>query len=62
MTLLTEIEAFCHRNAMAETAFGLRALNDKGFVRELRNGRDLKLSTVEKVRAWMAAHEGKSNG
>ena len=62
MTLLTEIEAFCHRNGMAETTFGRRVVNDNSFVRDLRNGRDVKLSTVQRVQAWMAAHEGKSNG
>lgn len=61
MTLLTQIEAFCHRNRMTETRFGKSALNDPSFVHELRRGRDVKLSTAERVQAWMADNEGGGN-
>lgn len=57
MTLLQEIEAFLADTGMSATSFGKLALNDPPFVQQLRKGRDLKLSTAEKVRAFMAGYE-----
>ena len=57
MTLLQEIEAFLLANSMSATAFGADALNDPPFVAQLRNGRDVKLSTAERVRKFMADPE-----
>lgn len=54
MSLLAEIEAFLAEQRMSATAFGLDALNDPGFVPGLRAGRDPKLSTAERVRAFMS--------
>ena len=56
MTLLQEIEVFLAEAAMSPTAFGLLTLNDPAFVPNLRSGRDPKLSTAEKVRAFMQEH------
>lgn len=55
--ILTEIEGFCERHGLAETRFGEMAMGDKPFVRQLREGRDVRMSTVEKVRAFMASYE-----
>ena len=52
--LLAEIEAFCARTGMTRTAFGMEALGDPSFVGTLAKGRDLRLSTVARVRAFMA--------
>lgn len=57
MTLLQEIEAFLLANSMSATAFGADALNDPPFVAQLRNGRDVKLSTAERVRKFIADPE-----
>lgn len=56
MDLITEIEAFCTEHDLTEGQFGLGALNDKNFVIDLRNGRDLRMSTLERVRNWMAEY------
>lgn len=48
-TLLTEIEAFCTRHEMSEWQFGEAVLNDRHFIRQLREGRDVRLSTVTRV-------------
>ena len=53
MTLLQEIEAFLKATGMSATAFGIKALNDPPFVQQLRDGRDPKLSTAERCRAFM---------
>lgn len=55
--ILTEIEGFCQRHGLAETRFGELAMGDKPFVKQLREGRDVRVSTVEKVRAFMASYE-----
>lgn len=53
MTLLDEIEAFLEAKDMSATAFGIKALNDPPFVAQLRAGRDIKMSTADRVREFM---------
>jgi hypothetical protein len=55
-TLLTDIEAFLRANpSFSATSLGDRALGDRHFVRQLRNGRRVWPETEEKVRAFMLA-------
>ena len=54
--LLHEIEQFCLRHGMSETRFGELALNDKPFVSQLKAGRDLRGSTAERLRLFMAEY------
>lgn len=56
MTLLDEIEAFLKATGMSATAFGTKVLNDPPFVQQLRDGRDPKMSTAEKVRSFIAGY------
>jgi aspartate carbamoyltransferase catalytic subunit len=56
--LLAEIEAFCARHGLSETRFGELALHDKPFVSQLRGGRDLRSSTVHRLREFMAGYTG----
>lgn len=51
--LLADIEAFTAEHAMSEWQFGEAVLNDRHFVRQLRDGRDIRFSTAERVRAFM---------
>lgn len=53
--LLGEIEAFCATREMSVTTFGLRAVNDPNIVPQLRGGRDVRLSTVERLQTFMRA-------
>lgn len=53
MDLLNEIEDFLKSSGMSATAFGTAALNDPPFVQQLRNGRDIKMSTAERIRAFI---------
>ena len=62
MTLLAEIEGFLAQSGMSATAFGIDALNDPGFVPGLRAGRDPKLSTAERVRAFIVRKREDGNG
>jgi len=54
-TLLSEIDTYRQRKGMAETSFGRLALNDGHFLRRLREGGNVTLRTVERVRAFMRA-------
>lgn len=40
--LISEIEAYCARTGMSESAFGRKAVGDSHFLAELRGGRDLR--------------------
>lgn len=53
MDLLKEIEDFLKSSGMSATAFGTAALNDPPFVQQLRKGRDIKMSTAERIRAFI---------
>ena len=52
--LLATIEEYCRREGMAETAFGRKALGDGRFVGSLRNGRQVRAATLERVRGFIA--------
>lgn len=55
-TLIQDIAAFCAQNGISETRFGDLALNDKPFVKQVREGRRLWPETERKVRDFMAAY------
>lgn len=61
--LLTEIEQFLEAHHMSASRFGLKALNDKHFVRELRGeGKRHKYrqtwpDTERRVRAFMVTYQ-----
>jgi hypothetical protein len=51
--LLAEIEAFLRSRKMAATTFGIQALNDGKFVGRLRNGGNLTVKTIDRVREYI---------
>ena len=55
-TLLSDIEKFTRRHNLSEWQFGEMAMNDRHFLRQLRDGRDLRMSTVEKVQRFMTSY------
>ena len=60
--LMAEIAAFCGRRGMGVSVFGLAAIGDPSFYRDLENGRECKPSTVRRVRDYMAsASDGGDN-
>lgn len=60
--LLTEVQAFMAEHGFAPSTFGIKALNDPGFVRGLQNGRRLWPETAAKVRAFMADFAARKTG
>jgi hypothetical protein len=56
--LLSEIEAFlAKRGSMAETTFGKLAVNDGKFVRRLRDGCNMTLATIDRVRLFISSQQ-----
>ena len=53
--LLREVEKFLRQNETAPTRFGREAVGDPRFVFDLRNGRDPRPRTVERVLAYLEA-------
>lgn len=51
--LIEEIEAFCRKAGISETAFGRNAVKDPNLLRDLRNGRSLGMATVDRIREAM---------
>lgn len=50
-----EVEAHLTKTGLTATAFGIAALGDPRFVFELREGREPRFGTIDKVRAFIAA-------
>jgi hypothetical protein len=56
--LLIEVEKALKKTGMSPTRFGRDAVSDPSFVFDLREGkRDLRLSTVQRVRDFIAGQE-----
>jgi hypothetical protein len=51
--LIETIAEFCRRNAMAESTFGRRAVNDGKFVARLRDGARITPETLERVSTFL---------
>ena len=60
MHLLRRIETYLRRSATPPTRFGRDALGDPRFVFDLREGREPRAATVERVTAWLERCEAKS--
>lgn len=54
--LLADIEAFLARHAMGESTFGHLAINDAIFMNEFRRKRVPRLSTAERLYAFMSSY------
>jgi len=55
--LLAEVEAFLERHDMPPSNFGRQAMSDATFVFDLRKGQDIKLSTADRCRRFMAEYK-----
>ena len=53
--LLREVEKYLRNRRIAPTRFGRDAVGDPRFVFDLRNGREPRPQTVERVRAYLEA-------
>jgi predicted transcriptional regulator len=62
MSIITQIESFLSEHQMAPATFGKLALNDPALVIGLKNGRDLRQSTVERLQRFMREYESNTVG
>lgn len=53
-----EVEAFLEETGATASVLGAEAAGNRSFVGRLRRGASPRLGTVDRVRAWMAAHAG----
>ena len=53
MHLLRQVEKFLHISNIPPTRFGREAMGDPRFVFDLRNGREPRPATVERVLAFL---------
>lgn len=57
--LLNEIDEFLARSEMADTTFGLKAVNDGKFVARLRDGGECLPRTVARARNFIQQHSSR---
>lgn len=55
-TLIDQIDAFVDLHGMSPITFGRKALGDPHFVKELREGRDIRVSTLDRVQNFMLTY------
>ncbi|SEN67515.1 hypothetical protein [Bradyrhizobium sp. OK095] len=51
--LVAEIDAFLAAKGMTQTDFGLLSIGDPNLYRHLKNGRNPRLGTMDRIRAFM---------
>ena len=57
LELLREVEEFCRRHGLSDSKFGtLTTINDTHLVERMREG-ELRRSTINRVRQFMARYE-----
>lgn len=59
MDLLRRIDQYLRRSRMSPTQFGRETVNDSRLIRDLRNGRELRRKTVERIVTWLDARESR---
>ena len=57
MHLMKRIRLYMRRTQMAPTRFGREAVGDPRLISDLRNGRELRETTVARIHAWLDARE-----
>ena len=55
--LLRELDAFLDRHGIADSTFGIRAINDSHLLERVRAGRPIRRSTVVKIKKYIARYE-----
>lgn len=55
MAILGKVERYLRKHGMPATKFGRLAIRDPRLVGDLRNGRELRMRTLARVEAFLAA-------
>ncbi|WP_332811292.1 hypothetical protein [Sphingomonas sp.] len=59
MSLLRRIELYLKQSGTAPARFGRDAVGDPNLMRDLRNGRELRARTAERLTAFLATWEAR---
>ena len=59
MHLMRRIEKYMKRAEMKPTRFGREAIGDPRLISDLKNGRELRDSTIARIQAWLDEQERK---
>jgi len=59
MRLMRRIEKYMKREDMKPTRFGREAVGDPRLISDIRNGRELRDSTIARIQAWLDEQERK---
>lgn len=54
--LIRQIEAFCAAHGVSERQFGELSMNDGKLVAQIRSGRDLRYSTVQRITDFISEY------
>lgn len=57
-SLLAEIDAFMAETGMPQSDFGTLSIGDPNLYRQLKDGRQPRFNTIERVRAFMQRRQG----
>jgi 2,4-dienoyl-CoA reductase-like NADH-dependent reductase (Old Yellow Enzyme family) len=57
MNVASRIERLIRKGGIKASQIGREAMHDPGFVRELRNGRQLRPETEARLAAWLDSAE-----
>jgi predicted transcriptional regulator len=55
--LIRDIEVFIARHEMTPTDFGLLSIGDPNLYRHLKNGRNPRFPTLDRIRSFMRKYE-----
>ena len=55
--LLQELTSFMVRDGVSDSTFGLLAIGDGHLVKRIRNGKQIRRSTVLRIRKFMQRYE-----
>ena len=55
--LLREVEAFLDASGMSPSVFGEKLMNDRHLVRRLRAGREVTLTTADRIRGFISENQ-----
>ena len=59
MNVASRVERLLRKGEIKASQIGREVMNDPGFVRDLRNGRQLRPETQARLSAWLDAAEKK---
>mgnify|MGYP000715152582 CR=1 FL=1 len=61
-SLVADIEVFIRRQGLTPTDFGRVAIGDPNLYRQLKKGRNPRLETMDRIRAFIRANDRQEAG